>query len=218
MVTSSEPDRAERPERWTRRARSRAGAWLLAESATVPGAAAFVLLSFLGSAFVPIMLEPFLIVLTTNLPNLWRRFALCFAVGSILGGVATYVIGYLFVGAVGLPIVRFWHEEAAFNDLLAQAQSAWWLVPVAVVAIGPGPMKLVTMAAGAARLPFAPFLLVLVVGRFVRFYAVSYFSTVFGKRMHDWYVHGRKRTVYLAAASLGAALLAAYLVVRAIIF
>jgi membrane protein YqaA with SNARE-associated domain len=214
-VQAGEP----RPDdRWTRRLRIRVGVWILKEAATLPGAVAIVLVSFLGSAFVPIMLEPFLIVLTTNLPHLWRRFALCFALGSILGGVATYVIGRLFVATVGMSIVRFWGEEAAWERVLEGARSSWWLIPVALVAVGPGPMKLVTMAAGAARLAFPPFLAVLVAGRIVRFYVVSYFSRAFGKRMHAWYVSGRKRAVYVAAAALGAVLAAAYLVARAVIF
>jgi membrane protein YqaA with SNARE-associated domain len=216
-VTAPTRPPAER-ERWTRRLRVRVGVWVLKEAATLPGAAAMVGLSFLGSAFVPIMLEPFQIVLTTNLPALWRRFALCFAVGSILGGVATYVIGYLFVSTVGMSIVRFWGEEAAFAHILAEAQSSWWLVPVGIVAVGPGPMKLVTMAAGAAKLAFAPFVLVLVAGRLVRFYVVGYFSRLFGKQMHEWYVSGRRRTVYIAAASLAFALVVAYAVARAVIF
>ncbi len=205
-------------ERWTRRLRIRVGVWILKEAATLPGAIGIATLSFLGSAFVPIMLEPFLIVLTTNLPHLWRRFAFCFALGSVLGGVATYVIGYLFVATVGMSIVRFWGEEAAFEQLLSSARSSWWLIPVALVAVGPGPMKLVTMAAGAAKLAFLPFLGVLIAGRIVRFYSVSYFSRIFGKQMHEWYVAGRKRTVYLATAGLALALTIAYLIARAIIF
>ena len=201
-----------------RRLRIRVGTWILREAATLPGAVAIVLLSFFGSAFVPIMLEPFLIVLTTNLPSLWRRFAFCFALGSVLGGVATYVIGRLFIETIGMSIVRFWGEEAAFEYVLSNARSSWWLVPVGIVAVGPGPMKLVTMAAGAARLSFPPFLLVLVLGRIVRFYGVSYLSRVFGKRMHEWYVAGRRRTVYIAVCAFGAVIAIAYLAARAIIF
>lgn len=218
METPTHAQPSQPDESWLRRLRIRVAVWVLQEAATLPGALAILLLSFLGSAFVPIMLEPFLILLTTNLPRLWRRFAFCFAVGSILGGVVTYVIGSLFVSTVGMSIVRFWGEEAAFAHLLAEARSRWWLIPVGLVAVGPGPMKLVTMAAGAAKLSFAPFLAVLVGGRLVRFYALSYFSRVFGKRMHEWYTSGRRRTVYVAVASLGLVLLAAYFVARAIIF
>jgi membrane protein YqaA with SNARE-associated domain len=218
MATPTPAVEPPRAESRLRRLRIRVGVWILGEASTLPGAAAIVLLSFLGSAFVPIMLEPFLVVLTTNLPKLWRRFALCFAVGSVLGGVATYVIGLLFVATIGMRIVRFWGEEQAFASLLSGAQSKWWLVPVGVVAVGPGPMKLVTMAAGAARLSFAPFLVVLVAGRVVRFYGLSYLSRVFGKRMHEWYVTGRRRAVYLAAAAACAVLAVAYLVARIVVF
>lgn len=200
------------------RLRIRVGTWILREAATLPGALAMVGLAFVGSAFVPVALEPFLIVLTTNLPHLWRRFALCFATGSILGGVTTYVIGYLFFATFGLAIVRFWGEEALFESIVSQTQSSWWLVPVGVVAVGPGPMKLVTMAAGAANVPFASFLLVLVAGRLVRFLVTSYVARVFGKRMHEWYVTGNRRAVYVGVALFCAALLIAYLSVRAIIF
>ncbi len=218
MPDGSKSGRGGQAGSWSRRLRISVGGWILREAATVPGAAALVLLSFVGSAFVPIMLEPFLIVLTTNIPLLWRRFALFFSVGSILGGIATYVIGYLFVASVGLPIVRFWGEEAAFTHILAEARSSWWLVPVGIVSIGPGPMKLVTMAAGAARLPFAPFFAVLVAGRLIRFYVLSYLSRIFGKRMHEWYASGRRRTVYATVISVCVALTLAYILARSVIF
>jgi membrane protein YqaA with SNARE-associated domain len=200
-----------------RAARIRVGSWVLKEAATWPGAVGMIVLSFLGSAFIPLALEPFVIVLTTNLPRLWRRFALCFAIGSILGGVATYVVGYLFFTTFGLPVIRFWGEEDLWEKVLALAHSSWWVLPVGVVSIGPGPTKLVTMAAGAANVAFPAFLLVLVTGRLIRFYATAYFARVFGQRMHEWYVSGRKRAVYVSVVILTAALIAAYVATRAIL-
>ena len=201
-----------------RRVRIKVGTWILREASTLPGALAMVAFAFLGSAFVPIALEPFLIILTTNLPHLWRRFALCFAVGSILGGVATYVIGYLFFSTFGMAIIEFWGDEQTWESIVAQAHSKWWLVPVGVVAVGPGPMKLVTMAAGAAKLGFALFFVVLVAGRLVRFLVTSYFARIFGKRVHEWYVSGNRRAVYVSVAILGVALVLAYIAARALIF
>ena len=78
---------------WFQKLRGRVGLWILREASSPHGAAGIVGLAFLGSAFVPIALEPFLIVLVTNLPSLWRRFAICFAAGSGLGGVFTYTAG-----------------------------------------------------------------------------------------------------------------------------
>ena len=196
----------------------RIAAWTLAESASPAGAAGIVGLAFLASALLPIALEPFLIVLTTNLPHLWRRFAACFAAGSVLGAVAIYAVGTFFLTTFGLGIIRFWGEEQAWERILQTAHSDWWLVPVAAVAVGPGPMKLVAMAAGAAGLAFLPFLAVLVAGRIVRFYAISFFSRKFGQQMHAFYLQGRRKAVYLSVLALCLALLVGWAVARALIY
>jgi membrane protein YqaA with SNARE-associated domain len=212
-----EERRSSSMSRRMRATRIRVAAWVLKEAATWPGAVGMIGLSFLGSAFVPLALEPFVIVLTTNLPRFWRRFALCFAIGSILGGVATYIVGYLFFTTFGLPIIRFWGEEELWEKVLGLAQTSWWVIPVGVVSIGPGPTKLVTMAAGAANVAFLPFLVVLVTGRLIRFYATAYFARVFGQRMHEWYVSGRKRAVYASVVVLTVALILAYVAARAVL-
>jgi len=203
---------------WWRRTRVRVGRWILTESATAAGAAGIVVLAFAASAIVPIALEPFLIILTTNLPHLWRRFALCFSAGSVLGAVAVYFVGTFFLSTFGLAVIRFWGEEQAWARVLETAHSNWWLVPVAAVAVGPGPMKLVAMAAGAAGISFAPFLAVLVAGRLVRFFALALFSRKFGQTMHAWYVQGRRRAVFAAVAVLCVVLVVGWLAVRAFIY
>jgi len=201
-----------------RRLWGRTALWILREAASIHGAAGIVGVSFLGSAFVPIALEPFLIVLVTNLPNLWRRFAFCFAAGSVLGGIFTYTVGYLFFPAIGLPIIQFWGEEAAWAHVLELARSRWWILPVAFVSVGPGSMKLVSMAAGAAHVPFWGFVLVFVGGRIVRFVVLAYASRAFGRQMHAWYTGGHKRYVVASLVAVVLALAGAYALVRAWLF
>lgn len=203
---------------WFRNLRGRVGLWILREASSPHGAAGIVALAFGGSAFIPIALEPFLIVLVTNLPTLWRRFAFCFAAGSVLGGVFTYTVGYLFFPTIGLPIIQFWGEEESWARVLELAQSRWWILPVAFVAVGPGSMKLVSMAAGAAHVPFWGFLLVFVVGRIVRFVTIAYTARAFGHRMHVWYTTGHRRYVYLSLTALVAALIGVYAVLRSLLF
>ncbi len=212
------PDPASGRSGWFRNLRGRVGLWILREASSPHGAVGIVALAFGGSAFIPIALEPFLIGLVTNLPSLWRRFAFCFAAGSVLGGVFTYTVGYLFFPTIGLPIIQFWGEEESWARVLELAQSRWWILPVAFVAVGPGSMKLVSMAAGAAHVPFWGFLLVFVVGRIVRFVSIAYCARVFGHRMHVWYTTGHRRYVYLSLAALVAALVGAYAVLRSLLF
>lgn len=222
MTSRTTPDESPEPVTprggWFRNLRGRVGLWVLREAASPQGAVGIVGLAFAGSAFVPIALEPFLIVLVTNLPSLWRRFAFCFAAGSVLGGVFTYTVGYLFFPSIGLPIIEFWGEEESWARVLEVAQSRWWILPVAFVAVGPGSMKLVSMAAGAAHVPFWAFMLVFVIGRIVRFVALAYTARAFGHRLHVWYTGGHKRYVYLSLAGVALVLFVAYFALRRLLF
>jgi membrane protein YqaA with SNARE-associated domain len=89
---TTEPIAIERPGRLRR-----FYAWVLREAHTIEGGVGLVVLAFTGSAIVPLLLEPPLVVLTSGIPRLWRRFALLFALGSIVGGIFTYVVGYAFI-------------------------------------------------------------------------------------------------------------------------
>lgn len=177
-------------------------AWVLHEAETPAGGAGLVALSFTGSALIPIFLEPPLILLTTGLPYLWRRFALLFAAGSILGGIATYIVGYAFVETLGSSVVRFWGAEASWNYLLSVARGGWGFAVLAAIAVGPGPYKLVTMAAGATAMPFPAFLAILVVGRLARFLAVAWLTRLFGPKMLQWLKIGHTPRLYAAVAAL----------------
>ena len=193
------------------RALRRSYRWVLREAETRTGAAAMVALSFTGSAFVPIFLEPPLILLTSGLPNLWRRFALLFAAGSVLGGVATYVIGYAFVETVGLAVIRFWGAEASWAHLMELAQGRWGFAAVAAIALGPGPYKLVTMAAGATQMPFLAFFGILTAGRSLRFLAVAWLTRAFGSRVRGWLRRVPAPAMAAAAVALALVGLAVYL-------
>lgn len=203
---------------WFRDLRGRAGLWILREASSPQGAVGIVGLAFAASAFVPIALEPFLIVLVTNLPALWRRFAICFATGSVLGGVFTYIVGYLFFPTIGLPIIQFWGEEESWARVLELAQGRWWILPVAFVAVGPGSMKLVSMAAGAAHVPFWGFLLVFVCGRIVRFFSIAYAARAFGHRLHLWYTGGKRKYVFVSLAIAVIVIAGAYFGLRNLLF
>jgi membrane protein YqaA with SNARE-associated domain len=184
--------------------------WVLREAHTVEGGAGLVVLAFTGSAIVPLLLEPPLVVLTSGVPRLWRRFALLFALGSIIGGVFTYVIGYAFIETVGRFVIRAWAAEGMWSHFLDIARSKWGFAMVAAISIGPGPYKIITMAAGAAGMSFPAFLGILVVGRCARFLAVSWLTKVFGPRVSRWIGTRTDTAHYVAIAVLAAAALVVY--------
>jgi membrane protein YqaA with SNARE-associated domain len=185
--------------------------WVLREAHTAAGAVGLVVLAFTGSAIIPLLLEPPLVVLTNGVPRLWRRFALLFAFGSIVGGVFTYVIGYAFVETVGRFVIRAWAAEGMWEHFLALARSRWGFAIVAAISLGPGPYKIITMAAGAAAMPFPAFLAILAVGRCARFLAVSWLAKVFGPRVSTWLGARADTAHYVAIVALAAAALLVYL-------
>jgi membrane protein YqaA with SNARE-associated domain len=189
-------------------------AWIVREAETPAGAAGMVGLSFVGSGIVPFLLEPPLIVLTTGLPRLWRRFALLFSLGSILGGVLTYVIGYAFIETIGQTVIHFWHAERSWNDMIATVQGRWGFALVAYIALGPGPYKLVTMAAGAAEMSFPAFLAILVLGRSARFLIVAWLARLFGERVRGWFETRPGVTTYVIASIVIAVVTLVYVIVR----
>jgi membrane protein YqaA with SNARE-associated domain len=185
--------------------------WVLREAHTVEGGVGLVVLSFTGSAIIPLLLEPPLVVLTSGIPRLWRRFALLFALGSIIGGVFTYVIGYAFIETIGQVVIRAWAAEGMWQHFLDIARSKWGFAMVAAISLGPGPYKIITMAAGAAAMPFPAFLGILVVGRCARFLAVGWLTRVFGPRVSR-YIGTRTDTAhYVAFVALGVAAILVYL-------
>jgi membrane protein YqaA with SNARE-associated domain len=185
--------------------------WVLREAHTIEGGAGLIALSFTGSAIIPLLLEPPLVVLTSGVPRLWRRFALLFAFGSIVGGVFTYVIGYAFIETVGQFVIRAWAAEGMWGHFLEIARSKWGFAMVAAISLGPGPYKIITMAAGAASMPFPVFLGILVIGRCVRFLAVAWLTKVFGPRVARWLGSRTGTAHYVAIVALAVAAVAVYL-------
>ena len=66
------------------------------------------LLAFSESSFFPIPPDVLLIALAVGKPEKSLKFAAVCALGSVLGGMLGYVIGWQFMAAVGEKIVAFY--------------------------------------------------------------------------------------------------------------
>src|SRR5690606_5537605 len=69
-------------------------AWVLHWADTPYGLPALVLIAFLESSFFPIPPDVLLVALCMGAPNRSLKFALWCSIGSVLGGVLGYYIGY----------------------------------------------------------------------------------------------------------------------------
>jgi len=127
--------------------------------------------SFAESSFFPIPPDVLLAPMTLARPQQWLRYALLTTVTSVLGGLAGYVIGYFALEAV-TPLL---HRAGYWDGYLA-AQAwfeRWGFWAIFAAGFTPIPYKVFTIAAGAAHMGIAPFVLGSTIGRGMRFFLVA---------------------------------------------
>jgi membrane protein YqaA with SNARE-associated domain len=141
--------------------------------------AALFSVAFVESSFFPIPPDVMLIpmVLAQRAKAWW--FALIATVGSVLGGILGYAIGYFVFETIGLPILNFYGMTHAFEDFAAR-YNEWGAWIVFIAGITPFPYKVITIASGATQLNPVVFMLASIAARGLRFFAVAALLYWFG--------------------------------------
>jgi membrane protein YqaA with SNARE-associated domain len=131
------------------------------------------------SSFFPIPPDILLIAMVVASPVGWFRFAFVCSVGSVLGGMFGYLIGYQFMDLIGNRIVAFYHFQEKWDKigLLYDKYNAW---AVAAAGFTPLPYKVFTLSAGAFKINFPIFVLASAISRSARFFLVAALMYKFG--------------------------------------
>lgn len=153
--------------------------WVLTLAEHPHAPAALFLLAFAEASFFPIPPDVLLIALALGAPKRAFRLAAITTVGSLLGGLFGYVIGYGLMASVGQPILDFYHLHAQF------ARIREWYLRYDVWAVGvagftPIPYKVFTIAAGAFEMDPWRFGLAVVFSRGARFFLVAWLIHHYG--------------------------------------
>ncbi len=133
-------------------------------------------IAFAESSFFPIPPDVLLIALCLGDPGRSLTFALICAVGSVLGGMLGYGIG--FYG--GRPIVqRFFAENKVRTvERLYGRYNAW---ATGIAGLTPLPYKIFTITGGAFAVSFKIFVVASILSRSLRFFAVAGLIYYFGE-------------------------------------
>jgi membrane protein YqaA with SNARE-associated domain len=130
-----------------------------------------VSLSFAEASFFPIppdvMLSPMAL---SNTRKAWR-FAAIASIGSVIGGMAGYLIG-----TFAFDLIRPWIDAAGYGDkyqLVVEWFKRWGIWAILIAGFSPVPYKVFTIAAGVMSMAFIPFVLASFVGRSARFFLVA---------------------------------------------
>jgi len=147
-------------------------AWTISWADRPGGVWALFLLAFAESSFFPIPPDILLIALCVGAHKKSFRFAAICTLGSILGGMVGYGIGYWGYEVIGQPIVDFYHGQPIMDKIKAwyDTYGFWGNLAAAVT---PLPYKVFTIASGVFEFHFASFLTASIIGRSLRFFCVG---------------------------------------------
>lgn len=153
--------------------------WVLSWAESRWSAWALFVLAFCESSFFPVPPDVLLIALSTSIPKKAFRYALICTIGSLLGAVLGYLIGWAFYETVGVRIVRFYHFETYFEQVRNYYNQNVFLA-VLTAAFTPIPYKVFTIAGGVFRANIPLFALGSIIGRAGRFFLVGFLIYCFG--------------------------------------
>ena len=148
-----------------------------------PGALwALFLVAFVESSFFPIPPDVLLIAIAVLVPKKSFRYALICSVGSVLGGMFGYLIGYEFYDAVGRRIIDFYGLTSAYEKVRLMYESNAFMA-VAIAGFTPIPYKVFTIAAGVFKISFGVLVLASALSRSARFFLVGALIYYFGPKV-----------------------------------
>jgi len=158
--------------------------WVLSWAETAYAVPALFFLAFAESSFFPVPPDVLMLALCLSLPHRSWYYAAVTSVGSVLGGIGGYVIGF-----------ALWHLVSGWffsyipgfdREVFSQVQEYFtrynfWVVFAA--GFSPIPYKVITIGAGVFNVNFPIFLVASAVSRSLRFFLVAGLIRRFGAPM-----------------------------------
>lgn len=159
--------------------------WMMRKAASPRAPSALFWVAFAESSFFPIppdvMLVPMVIA---RRAQAWF-YASIATVGSVLGGIAGYAIGYFLFSLIGQPILQFYGVAQRFDEF-AHLFNTWGVAILIIKGMTPLPYKVLTITAGATHMNLLAFVLASIVARAMRFFLVAALLYWFGEPIRQF--------------------------------
>ncbi|MFH1398254.1 MAG: YqaA family protein [Candidatus Omnitrophota bacterium] len=143
--------------------------WTLHWAKTPQAQAALFIIAFIESSFFPIPPDVLLIAMVIVQRAKWFRYALICTIGSVLGALFGYFIGWSFFETFGKTIISFYHLEKQF-EVVGRMYADNALIAVFSAAFTPIPYKVFTIAAGLFKISLPTLIVASILGRAGRFF------------------------------------------------
>ena len=142
--------------------------------------------SFIESFIFPIPPDVLIIPMTIAKKNDWFRIGLTATVGSVMGALLGYFIGYVFFNEIGLRIFELYGvDNVSFlkDKVSSEGGIIAWMTLLAIAGFTPVPFKLLTISSGLIHFNFFIFILVAALTRSSRFFLLAGLIYIFGKKI-----------------------------------
>jgi membrane protein YqaA with SNARE-associated domain len=143
------------------------------------------IVAFAESSIFPIPPDVLLIPMVLVAFDRAFYYATICTLGSVLGGIAGYAIGYFVFGTVGQPIVDFYGAQETFDAL-----QAWYaeydVFIVGAAGFSPIPYKIFTILSGFMQADIGQFFLASLLSRGARFFLIAWLLWRGGPRFKGW--------------------------------
>ncbi|MEK6646323.1 MAG: YqaA family protein [Candidatus Firestonebacteria bacterium] len=141
-------------------------------------------IAFSESSFFPIPPDVLLIPMVVGQRNKWFKYALICTIGSVLGGLFGYLIGWGLYETVGKAIVNFYNMQEVVKIVGTKyAENAF--ITVFTAAFTPIPYKAITITAGVFFISLKTLIVASIIGRGARFFLVAGILKIYGKKLQD---------------------------------
>ena len=159
--------------------------WVLSWAETPYGVAALFVLAVAESSFFPIPPDVLLIALGLSIPTKAFRYAAWCTLGSVIGGVLGYTIGFALWSSVEPMVIPSLFSAETFERVTGLYNE--YGVPIVFAAgFTPIPYKVFTVAAGVAKINVPAFIGASIIGRGARFFLVAAVIRRYGDAAKDF--------------------------------
>ena len=141
------------------------------------------IVSFVESSFFPIPPDVMIVPMVLAKKDSYLKIFLIATVFSVLGGIAGYLIGYLFIDLAMYVIEIYSYESKVLKlkmDLSQGSGMVIWLGTLFLAGFTPLPYKVFTITSGLIAFDIIAFIIISFISRGLRFYLVSILTEKFG--------------------------------------
>lgn len=161
-------------------------AWTVSWADHPGGTWALFIIAFLESSFFPIPPDVLLMALCFGAREKWLKYAFVCTVGSVLGGVAGWAIGWGLRDPVALPLIGFFDPTGLTREKIEFFYNSYGFWGILIAAITPIPYKVFTIFSGMMNYSLPLLIIASVIGRGFRFFLVGGLIRIFGAKVRPF--------------------------------